>query len=158
MWAGLLRSGERATRIRLRSFANDRRAPARWLKLRKTLLQMSILEGKRILVVEDSPVVAELADEMLRNLGCVVIGPAPNMAQAREFAEEEPLDAAIVDVRIRGEKAFPICEILASRSVPFLLTSGYGDWDLPLKWADSPTLPKPYTLEDVEIGLAQLLT
>ena len=117
---------------------------------------MSLLEGKRILVVEDSPVVAELVVEILEQLGCVVVGPAPNMAQARIFAAEEPLDAAIVDVRIRGEKAFPVCEILASRSVPFLLTSGYGSWDLPVKWADNSTLAKPYTFEDVKVGLEGL--
>lgn len=117
---------------------------------------MSTLEGKRILVVEDSPVVAEVSQQMLQDLGCEVVGPAPNMALARSLAEEEPFDAAILDVRIRGEKAFSICEILASRGIPFLLTSGYGSWDLPVKWADSPTMAKPYTRDDLEIGLAGL--
>ena len=118
---------------------------------------MSILEGKRILMVEDSPVVADVTTQILQDLGCLVVGPAPNMARARELAEEEALDAAIIDLRVRGEKAYPICEILASRGVPFLLTSGYADWDLPAKWADRPTLAKPYELKDVEIGLVGLL-
>jgi CheY-like chemotaxis protein len=115
-----------------------------------------MLEGKRILIVEDSPVVAELTEQMVRELGCVAVGPAPNLAVARELAEREALDAAIVDLRVRGEKAYPVCEILDQRGVPFLLTSGYGDWDLPSQWTDRPSLAKPYDLKDVEVGLTQL--
>jgi hypothetical protein len=79
------------------------------------------------------------------------------MALARKLAEHERIDAAIVDIRIRGEKAFAICEILSGRGIPFLLTSGFAHWDLPLKWADRPSLAKPYTLQDVELGLTELL-
>ena len=62
-----------------------------------------------------------------------------------------------MDVRIRGEKAFAICDILEARHVPFLLTSGYGDWSLPAKWVDRPRCPKPYKLEDLEVGLSELI-
>ena len=115
------------------------------------------LAGKRILLVEDSPVVGPFAQSLLEELGCEVIGPAANMAAARESAESAELDAAIVDIRIRGEKAFPICEILERRQIPFILSSGYADWPTPLKWQDRPQLPKPYTLADMEAALGQLL-
>lgn len=114
------------------------------------------LDGKRILVVEDSPVVADFAEQALEHLGCMVIGPAPTMAIARELAEHEAIDAAILDVRIRSEKAYPICEILSARGIPFVLTSGYAAWDLPLKWADRPTLAKPYTSEMLQTALVEL--
>jgi hypothetical protein len=52
-----------------------------------------------------------------------------------------------------GEKAYAICDILTKRGIPFMLTSGRADWDLPVKWADRPSLAKPYTLADVEAGL-----
>lgn len=117
----------------------------------------SELEGRRILLVEDSPVVGPFTQSLLEELGCEVVGPASNMASARELAESSDLDAAIVDIRIRGEKAFPICEILAGRQIPFVLSSGYADWPTPEKWQDRPQLPKPYTLEDIEVALLQLL-
>jgi len=41
--------------------------------------------------------------------------------------------------------------------VPFLLTSGYADWQMPDKWEDRPRLHKPYTIDDVERALAKLL-
>jgi CheY-like chemotaxis protein len=62
---------------------------------------MSVLAGKRILVVEDSPVVADVTEQILQRLGCIPVGPAPNMAFARELAEHDSIDAAIVDIRIR---------------------------------------------------------
>ncbi|CAN5244763.1 MAG: response regulator [Pseudomonadota bacterium] len=116
------------------------------------------LTGRRILVVEDSPVVGPFTKDVVEELGCHVIGPATNMASARELAEGEEFDAAIVDIRIRGDKSFPICEILESRGIPFVLTSGYADWTTPEKWQDRPQLPKPYKLEDVEVALLQLFS
>jgi CheY-like chemotaxis protein len=115
------------------------------------------LAGRRILIVEDSPVVGPFTADLLHELGCEVVGPAPNMAAARELIESEMLDAALMDVHIRGERVFPLCEALAARDVPFILTSGYADWNMPEKWRDRPRLQKPYTLGAVEKALTQLL-
>lgn len=116
------------------------------------------LTGRRILVVEDSPVVGPFTAELLAELGCEVVGPAPNMAAAREIVEgDEPIDAAMMDVHIRGERVFPLCEVLAAKGVPFLLTSGYADWQMPDKWEDRPRLLKPYTIDQVEKALTKLV-
>lgn len=114
------------------------------------------LEGKRILIIEDSPVVAPYTAEVLDELGCIVVGPAPNMASARQILDEEQFDAAIVDIHIRGERVFPLCEMLEARNIPFVLSSGYADWQMPDKWEDRPRLQKPYTLEQVEEVLKPL--
>jgi CheY-like chemotaxis protein len=114
------------------------------------------LSGQRILVIEDSPVVAPFTVDILGELGCEVLGPAPNMAVAREMVDAGGFDAALMDVHIRGERVFPLCELLAARGVPFLLTSGYADWTMPEKWDDRPRLQKPYTIGQVEEALSQL--
>jgi DNA-binding NtrC family response regulator len=103
-------------------------------------------------------VVASFAKDVLEELGCIVIGPAGNLADARTLAEDEDIDAALVDIRIRGAKSFPICEILKRRRIPFVLTSGYADWAMPVEWADRLQLPKPYKLEDVELALVEILS
>lgn len=114
--------------------------------------------GRRILIVEDSPVVAPFTADVLGELGYVVVGPAPNMAAARELLEGDGLDGAIVDVHIRGERAYPLFELLAAKGVPFVLTSGYADRDqMPDKWRERPRLQKPYTMEQVEQALSELL-
>jgi CheY-like chemotaxis protein len=115
------------------------------------------LDGRRILIVEDSPVVGPFTADLLHELGCEVVGPAPNMAAAREMIESEDLDAALMDVHIRGERVFPLCEALAAKGVPFILTSGYADWNMPEKWQGRPRLQKPYTLGAVEEALSHLL-
>ena len=74
-----------------------------------------LLAGKRILVVEDSPVVAPYAADLLQELGCSAIGPAPTMAAARSLIESERCDGALLDVHIRGERVFPLCDLLAER-------------------------------------------
>jgi CheY-like chemotaxis protein len=99
------------------------------------------LEGRRVLVIEDSPVVAPFTVDVLAELGCEVIGPAPNMASAREMVE-----AAV----------FPLCELLAAKRIPFVLTSGYADWTMPEKWQDRPRLQKPYTVAQVEEAMSGL--
>ena len=115
------------------------------------------LKGRRVLVVEDSPVVAPFAESLLEMLDCTVVGPATSMAAARESAEADPIDVALVDVRIRGEKSFAICEILSRRGVPFVLTSGYADWAVPEEWQSRPQLPKPYKIDDLEEALLRAL-
>ena len=115
------------------------------------------LSNRRILVIEDSPVVAPFTADVLADLGCEVVGPAPNMATARELAETEEFDAAILDIHIRGERVFSICEVLEARKIPFILTSGYADWQVPDKWRDRPRLQKPYTIDQVEQALSDLL-
>lgn len=114
------------------------------------------LHGRRILVVEDSPVIAPFTVDILTGLGCEVVGPAPNMAAARELVDGEEFDAAMMDIHIRGERVFPLCELLEARDVPFILTSGYADWQMSRRWQDAPKLQKPYTVEQVEAALGGL--
>ncbi len=116
------------------------------------------LAGKRILIVEDSPVVGPFTADLLQELGCTAIGPAPNLAVGRQLIESEKIDAALVDVHIRGERVFPLCEVLAARNVPFVLTSGYADWNMPEKWQTRSRLQKPYTLAEVENALKRVLS
>jgi CheY-like chemotaxis protein len=114
------------------------------------------LKGRRILLIEDSPVVGPFTADLLDELGCVVVGPAPNMAAARELVDAGEFDAALIDVHIRGERVFPLCEMLQAKGLPFVLTSGYADWQMPEKWQDRPRLQKPYTLDQVEEALSGL--
>ncbi|MEO8455415.1 MAG: response regulator [Sphingomicrobium sp.] len=119
---------------------------------------MADLTGRRILLIEDSPVVGPITADLLAELGCEVAGPAPNMAAARELVEESGYDAALVDIHIRGERAFPLCELLEAKGVPFVLTSGYAGWHIPDKWDGRPRLQKPYTMDQVREALNGVLS
>jgi hypothetical protein len=78
------------------------------------------------------------------------------MAMARELIDGGAFDAALMDVHIRGERVFPLCEALDDRGVPFVLTSGYADWHMPDKWRDRPRLLKPYSIDQVQGALSRV--
>lgn len=100
--------------------------------------------ARRILVVEDAPVIALDVQEMLEALGWTVVGPTGSLAVALQLAAEEALDAALVDVNIRGGKIYPVARILANREIPFVLATGYANKTLPEDLMDRPQLEKPY--------------
>lgn len=112
---------------------------------------------RRVLVVEDAPMIALDLEEMLQGLGWAVVGPTGNMGRALQLAAEERLDAAVIDVNIRGGKIYPVARALAARNVPFLLASGYADRTLPPDLADRPRLDKPYNATDLERKLLDLV-
>lgn len=109
------------------------------------------LVGRRILVVEDDLLIACLIEEALHGLGCIVVGPVSKLDHALRIAHEEKFDAAILDINIRGGTVFSVAECLRSRSIPFLLASGYGDWALPDTFRGLIRLTKPYTIQELEL-------
>lgn len=105
---------------------------------------MASLAGRRILLVEDELLVAMTLEDILRSEGCVIVGAIPRLEQALKAAREEPLDAAVLDVNLAGERVDPIATALAERKIPFLFTTGYDRGMLPAEHADRPTLTKPF--------------
>lgn len=114
--------------------------------------------GPRVLVVEDNIPLGQLFREMLEVLDYRVIGPANTMEAALATAQEEVLDAAMLDIGMRDAEVFPVAEILRERGVPLLFCTGYTnvtDWGA--QWADVPVLRKPVTLPALRAALARLL-
>lgn len=114
------------------------------------------LAGLRILVVEDDMLIAIYIEEVLKGLGCVVVGPVGKLDAAMRIADDEGLDAAILDVNIRGGHVFPVAERLRARRIPFALASGYGDWALPEAFQNQPRLTKPFTEQELEAQVLSL--
>ncbi len=117
-----------------------------------------IAEGRRVLVVEDEMTIALMIEEMLLDLGVQVIGPESRLDAALRLAAEATLDAAILDVNIRGGNSYPVADILAERGIPFVFCSGYNDWALEERHRERPRLNKPYSLMELENKVIQLLS
>ncbi len=115
------------------------------------------LIGRRILVVEDQALVAMALDDMLIDLGCVVVGPALNLPTAIDLASREILDGAVLDINLSDERSFPVALVLGDRSVPFLFATGYGERGLETPFTDAPVLTKPYSLASLERSLRDVL-
>lgn len=115
---------------------------------------MSLLDGKRVLIVEDEPLVALLLEEMLLDLGCEVAGPAYSLDDGIRLASTETLDAAVLDVNLNGVMSDRVADTLRERNVPFAYATGYG---ASLEGSGVPVLHKPYPLDRLEAVLQQLV-
>ncbi len=110
---------------------------------------MNILQGKRVMIVEDESLVALMIEDILLEQECEILGPYTNLADALTAAHGETMDVALLDVNLRGVKIYPVARALSDRGVPFLLLSGYGADAVP---ADEPSwraCAKPFTPEDL---------
>lgn len=115
-----------------------------------------ILRGKHVLIVEDSGLLCCMLEELLRQAGCELAGPFTSLPEAMS-AIEQPLHAALLDVRIRGELVSPLAERLERRGVPMLVTSAYRQDEIPRSLQGAAFLRKPFTEEDVLQKLGALL-
>ena len=118
---------------------------------------MGSLAGKRVLVVEDEPILAMSVEDMLTDLGCAVVGPALSVKDAEAMAREAILDAALLDINMGDGPSFPIAEILIARSVPCCFATGYGPAGVPGELRDVPVLPKPFTVHSLAAILLGLM-
>src|SRR3546814_13150929 len=95
-------------------------------------------------------IVAMEIESILREFGCMVVGPIGRLGPAVGLARNEALDAAILDVNVDGENIFPVTEELEARDIPFALATGYDASVLPKRLQSRPYLSKPFTRKDSE--------
>jgi two-component sensor histidine kinase len=116
------------------------------------------LQGKRILVVEDEPVIALEMAATLRDGGCEVVGPAGDVAGGLELlASGQHLDAALLDANLSGESVDELAAALTRAGVPFAFVTGYGAASLPPAFQHAPVISKPFGKNEVFSALAMLL-
>lgn len=103
------------------------------------------LAGLRVLVAEDRRLIAAQVAMTLRQAGCRVVGPVATVAAGLAFARgAEPLAAAVLDIDLEGELAYPVAAALRDRGVPILFLTGFGALVIPAAWRDTPRLEKPF--------------
>lgn len=113
-----------------------------------------VLNGLRILVVEDNFLIAETLKIFLEDCGCIVVGPIPRLAPAVDVVDSS-LDGALLDMNLAGEYCFPIAKKLQGLRIPFVFVTGYGDrHDVPAEFRDVPRLSKPLDEERAKPILA----
>ena len=79
-----------------------------------------VLRGTRILVVEDEYLLADDLNNALADAGAHVLGPAASVEDATALiGNEATIDAAILDVNLRGDMVFPLADALRERGIPF---------------------------------------
>ena len=113
-------------------------------------------EPRRILLVEDEPMIAFALEDMVLELGFDVVGPAHRLSEALALAAAAEVDAAVLDVNLNEEPSFPVADLLRERGIPFLFATGYAEGGV--GWnGQAIVIAKPYGREQLARALGQLL-
>jgi|GEM_PF-1117513 len=100
---------------------------------------------KRILVAEDSLLIAMEVMDTVEDLGWIPVGPAASVEEALALVEREAVDGALLDVNLGDRYVYPVAERLAARGVPFVFVTGFeASRVLPEPWRGRPCLQKPF--------------
>ncbi|MEH3159620.1 MAG: response regulator [Sphingomonas taxi] len=112
---------------------------------------------KQILIVEDEPLIAMMLEDFLEVLDKTPVATVDTVAGALARVEDGGIDAAILDVNLRGgEKSTPIAEALARQGIPFVFATGGSDDSVDAQFRDRPVLQKPFTMDGVAKALDTL--
>jgi CheY-like chemotaxis protein len=118
---------------------------------------VSMVHGKRVLVVDDEPLIAMDIVATLREAGCEVVGPAATFERAVAFIETHAFDAALLDGNLGGRPVDELAAAIAKRGIPFSFITGYGRDGLPKGFGHAPVVSKPFNREQLVDALGQLL-
>ncbi len=114
----------------------------------------SPLSGLRLLIVEDEYMVADHIGMLLEDFGCKVAGYASTVAEALDLIASERLDGVLLDGNLNGDSSAPVAVELRSRSIPFVVATGYGCLELNAEALNgAPRLAKPFSNIDFERSL-----
>jgi CheY-like chemotaxis protein len=114
-------------------------------------------EGLRVLVLEDEALIAMQIEDALAAAACTVVGPATRIGEAFDLLYAQPVDAALLDVNVAGERSFAIADILAAKRIPFAFVTGFDAAStLPEHLRSAQVLSKPFETAQLEAVIAQL--
>jgi CheY-like chemotaxis protein len=116
------------------------------------------LRGLRVLVVEDEYFLVDEIVSRLQACGATVIGPAGNLEDGMELlADGALIDAAVLDVNLQGQMAFPIASQLRRRGIPFVFATGYDCRVIPSEYRNVPCWEKPLDALSMARSLRELV-
>ncbi|HEV3395024.1 MAG TPA: PAS domain S-box protein [Xanthobacteraceae bacterium] len=102
------------------------------------------LAGKRVIVIDDEPLVAMDLESCLTAAGCEIVGTAGTLRDAKDLCAQAQCDAALLDVNLAGQPVNELAAALTKRNIPFAFVTGYGHEALPQGFRDAVVLTKPF--------------
>jgi two-component SAPR family response regulator len=117
-----------------------------------------VLQGARILIVEDEFLLAEDLADRLNREGCEVIGPASRESNALSILERDRPDAVVLDLNLAGKLPIDLARSLFTRQIPFVIVTGYSERELDIPELQEATrLQKPVKTEELVRTLRHLV-
>ena len=115
------------------------------------------MNASRVLVLEDSLIIAMEAEDILRAVGVETIDIANSLEQAMDAVKAESYDFALLDINLGESMSFGFADHLKAAGIPFGFVSGYSDSrDFPVDMQQVPLLVKPFDENAMRDFLAKL--
>jgi two-component sensor histidine kinase/two-component SAPR family response regulator len=115
------------------------------------------LRSRRILIVEDEPLIAIVTSRIVADLDAVVLGPFATTDAARGELDGA-IDAALLDVNIGGRMVYDFAAELKARGVAIIFVTGYHAGAIDERFSAAPVLTKPVERGDLAAALTRVLT
>jgi CheY-like chemotaxis protein len=105
---------------------------------------VSVPSGLRVLLAEDNDQVRAFAEDLLTELGCVVMA-TPNAKEALKVLEQKAVDLLLTDVVMPGMSGIELAHVVRGQhpDLPVVLATGYSD-EILREVPNFPVLAKPY--------------
>lgn len=120
-------------------------------------IHLSRLSGCRVLVTEDEYFLADDIARSLQSYGAKILGPVSELESASRILNFETVDAAVLDINLKGQIVFPIARALRARNVPFVFTTGYDRRSIDAEFQDVLIWEKPFDLIAMVRALAGMV-
>jgi DNA-binding response OmpR family regulator len=96
-----------------------------------------------VLIVEDEAIIGMAIAADLTDLGYEPFGPYSRIESAVDSIARNKIDAAIVDINLRGAQSHAIALELRRRKIPFVFLTGYAAASIDERFRDVPVFRKP---------------
>ena len=114
-----------------------------------------LLEGLRILVLEDEFLIAMDVEQLCRDHGAGDVVIARDLAEIDEQTVADKFDGVIVDLMLGETSTLDFAEQLRQSGMPFVFASGYSDEDeIRASFPGVRLVTKPYSGDDLIGALA----
>ena len=111
-----------------------------------------------VLIAEDEFLLALEIEELVRDIGCQVMGPAGGVAELLRLIERTPCDLALLDVHLRhGETVYAAVDRLRALKIPFVFMTAYGEEGIDPRYAGERVICKPVSAKEIENCLSALM-
>lgn len=105
---------------------------------------MGMLSGARVVLAEDEPLLLHILRDTLTLAGADVIDCASDLEGAVALAETSGVDAAVLDLVLRGQLSYPAARAFRRKGVPVIFASGSSADGMPLDLRSVRFVSKPY--------------
>jgi len=113
--------------------------------------------ARRILVVEDEPVIALDLLDVLAGAGFKALGPASSLEKALEKIAACQFDAVLLDCKLGSVTSAAVAAELTRKRIPYLVVTAYDKQVLPEEMRGAPMLAKPIDADNLLQALRELL-